>query len=126
MTKTRWTLGCILIAFAALRSALCQENYLFRIGRPEFSSEQKVELGVINIPNGNLHLEIPLFSLPQRGGPDIVGSFVYDSHIWRIWNQGYPAGDIWHTDNGGWRFSIANAGGGAGFTSLTNPCSSGG
>ena len=46
MTKTRWTLGCLLIAFA-VGSALAQENYLFRIGRPEFSSEQKVELGVI-------------------------------------------------------------------------------
>src|SRR5437870_1039577 len=111
MTKTRWTLGCILIAFA-VSSALAQENYLFRIGRPEFSSEQKVELGVINIPNGNLHLEIPLFSMPQRAGPDIVGSFVYDSHIWRIWNQGYPAGDIWQS-YGGWRFVVTNAGGGA-------------
>src|SRR5207245_2782247 len=39
----------------------------------------------------------------QRGGKNLLGKFVYDSHIWRVWNQGSP-GNIWHSDNGGWRF----------------------
>src|SRR5690348_15512792 len=100
MAKAHRKSTCILIVLSVVTLVSAQENYLFRIGRPVFSAEQSVELGVLNIPNGNLHLEIPLFSLPQRGGQTITGAFVYDSHIWRVFDQGQPLGNIWHTDNG--------------------------
>jgi RHS repeat-associated protein len=39
-------------------------------------------MGVINIANGNLHIEIPLASASQRGGLEYSAKLTYDSRIW--------------------------------------------
>lgn len=44
-----------------------------------------VELGFTETSNGNLHLEIPLGSFPQRGAAQSLGySLVYDSFMWIV------------------------------------------
>jgi len=41
-----------------------------------------VENGYINAATGDLHLEIPLGSFPQRGGRQFKAMLMYDSNIW--------------------------------------------
>ena len=85
------------------------QSYRNSIGVPAFSTQIPVENGFINAANGNLHLEIPLGSFPQRGGaPDKI-VLMYDSDIW-TWAL---SGNSWSPTNvtntagggswGGWR-----------------------
>ena len=87
------------------------QTYLQSVGVPSFATELPVENGFINAANGNLHLEIPLGSFPQRSGaPDKI-VLMYDSAIWAnpsgtAWtpknipnSQGSPYLNVW----GGWR-----------------------
>jgi RHS repeat-associated protein len=66
-----------------------------------------VENGFVDAVNGNLHLEIPITTLPERGSVPFVAKFEYDSHIWQ---QVAPTGPIsWQptnipNSNGGWRY----------------------
>jgi hypothetical protein len=39
-------------------------------------------MGFVDAASGNLHLEIPLGSFPQRGGTTVNLKLAYDSHIW--------------------------------------------
>jgi hypothetical protein len=48
------------------------QSYLQNIGIPTFSQIVPVENGYINLSTGDLHLEIPLGSFPQRGGRQLV------------------------------------------------------
>src|SRR5437588_6495578 len=48
------------------------------IGVPPFLASQPIENGWIGMANGNLHLEFPLASFPQRGRAPIMVSLVYD------------------------------------------------
>jgi RHS repeat-associated protein len=76
------------------------QSYLTQIGHPTFTTSVPVELGSVNVANGDLQLGIPLGSFPQRHGPPLVFGLMYDS---RIWNS--AAG--WQPTNvpgwGGWR-----------------------
>ena len=91
-----------LIATSATRG---QDDYLTRVGVPSFTTAMPVEHGFINLATGNLHLEIPLGSFPQRGGQSYEAKIVYDSSIWT------PSSGAWSTNNvgigyggrGGWR-----------------------
>jgi RHS repeat-associated protein len=88
-------------------TARCQNiDYLNSIGVPTFTTALPVENGFINAANGDLHLEIPLGSFPQRGGRQFEASLMYDSNIWGAgggpWNvgmSGTDGGNSW----GGWR-----------------------
>jgi len=42
---------------------LSGQDYSTEIGKPTFTSAETIELGYINLANGNLHLEIPLGKL---------------------------------------------------------------
>jgi len=103
--------GCGVFALASLLGAgamqLSAQSYLQNIGVPTFTTKLPVENGFINAANGNLHLEIPLGSFPQRAGaPDKI-VLMYDSAIWS------PASGTWQPTNvastindgsfGGWR-----------------------
>jgi len=95
-----------LVAFVALlasHSARAQ-SYIYATGSPTFTTAEPVELGFINLANGNLHIEIPLTSPPQRGTIPFSAALVYDSRIWI--NGG--SGSSWAPVNvpnsqGGWR-----------------------
>ena len=77
----------ILLTCAA--PALCQTadetvDYAFNPSPAEPSAADPFELGFVNVANGNLHIEIPLASFPQRGSaPTLTYKLVYDSRIWQ-------------------------------------------
>src|SRR5579871_3327332 len=60
------------------------QDYQSQTGSPTFSVMQPVPYGVVNLANGNLHVEIPLASAPQRGSLQFVAKLVYDSRIWHV------------------------------------------
>src|SRR5207249_3031848 len=77
------------------------------IGSPTFSTPSPVEQGFVNLANGNLHIEIPLGSFPQRGRIAYTAKLVYDSRIWQPVFNGTST--VWQPTNvvnsqGGWRF----------------------
>jgi len=89
------------------------QSYIDEPGIPEFTTSFPVEHGFINIANGNLHLEIPIASYPQRGGKlKYNARLVYDSRFW-TYNSNSNSGVAWNP-NGvsgypipfgvGWRF----------------------
>jgi hypothetical protein len=99
-------LACLL-AFGT--TSLRAQTYLQGIGVPTFTTQVPVENGFINVANGNLHLEIPLGSFPQRGGGTDNVSLMYDSAIWlnngTVWS---PTNVSTYSNNsnyvfGGWR-----------------------
>jgi len=98
----------VLGLFGASVTAKAQ-TYLQNVGVPPFTTKLPVENGFINAANGNLHLEIPLGSFPQRGGPPDKIVLMYDSAFWS-----YAANGYWQSTNisdpnqyapvwGGWR-----------------------
>ncbi len=99
------------LAFAcALALAFTQtghaQNYLLQTGAPTFTTADPVPMGFVNIANGNLHIEIPIASVPQRGSLTYAAKLVYDSRIWRTVFNGTSW--VWQPDNvpdsdGGWR-----------------------
>ena len=86
----------------------CQaQSYVYATGTPSFSTAFPVELGFVDVANGNLHIEIPLASPPQRGSLVATEKLVYDSRIWQ------PVGGVWSPTNGagsmlGWQFFHAS------------------
>jgi RHS repeat-associated protein len=83
--------------------AQAPNDYLDRIGVPDFSVNEPVEMGAINLASGNLHLEFPMGSLAQRGKEPFTLKLVYDSQIY-----GTPIGTVWSPhamlgNLGGWR-----------------------
>src|ERR1700722_3222022 len=113
---SRWAV-LITIAWNVSSGALtarCQDiNYLNSIGVPTYSANLPIENGYVNAANGDLHLEIPLGSFPQRDGSQLKASLMYDSNIWfavegQPWFPGNvpmagtpPQGD--YNSWGGWR-----------------------
>lgn len=89
-----------LVVFGFAMSANAQ--YTTSAGTPTFTTALPVEMGFTNVSNGNLHLEIPLASFPQRGSLTYNARLVYDSLIWKM------VGTAWQPTNvpnsmGGWR-----------------------
>ncbi len=58
-------------------------------GLPAFGSFHGGTFDNVNLQNGNLHLEIPIVSVPQRVGPNYSYKFVYDIRGWEI-NKYHP------------------------------------
>lgn len=68
--------------FFGLAWSVDAQDYSLQGGAPPFAATDPVELGFVNLANGNLHIEIPLGSYPQRGGQPFRVSLVYDSRNW--------------------------------------------
>jgi RHS repeat-associated protein len=111
--RTYLVLGILwAILIAGAQSATAQypsdaERFLLEIGSPAFNTPDSVPNGFVNLANGNLHIEIPIISYPQRGGIPFVAKMVYDSRIWKITDTGSAL--IWTATNvpnnweqGGW------------------------
>jgi len=64
------------------------DDPLHAIGIPSLSGQIPVQNGSINVATGNLHLEFPLVSIPQRGGLSLKYMLTYDSNIWMALNWG--------------------------------------
>jgi len=90
------------------------QSYLENIGTPSFTTALPVPNGFLNVANGSLHLEIPMATLPQRGGSSVKVALVYDSAVWS------PVNGLWEPDNiegillqayspiGGWHLVTSN------------------
>src|ERR1700730_15342094 len=102
----------LLILSAAFVGRAQAQNYLTSTGAPPFSAPEPVDYGFTDLSTGNLHIEIPLGSYPQRGTdqPSTV-RYVYDSNkLWSTavvgtawtwtpdpkagWNQGQLSGQL--------------------------------
>jgi RHS repeat-associated protein len=109
ISRVAWLL--LLMMFAVVCSA---QDYISQTGSPAFSVNQPVVFGFVNLANGNIHLEIPIASAPQRGELAFAVKLVYDSRIWQAVNAGGSL--LWKPTNvpnsmGGWRVvSSANPG----------------
>src|SRR5260221_14619518 len=64
-------------------AAWAQNSYMDEPGIPAFTTAFPVEHGFINLANGNLHIEIPIATYPQRGNIKALHArLVYDSRFW--------------------------------------------
>lgn len=115
-----------LYAFAVL-ALLCActplqtqaQDYLYQTGTPTFTTQVPIEKGFVQVNNGDIHIEIPIASTPQRGGVLAANQrLVYDSRIWKITDNGSYQWSPTNVPNsaGGWLFL---SGGGGGTVSYT-------
>jgi RHS repeat-associated protein len=89
------------------------QDYATAVGHPAFSTDFPVEMGVIDLSNGNLHMEIPLSDAPQRGKVPALIKLVYDSKLWKIVQAG--SSFSWQPNTilasqGGWRLATPFSG----------------
>ena len=117
-SRYNWLLLPFLVIVSVSLSAQNPQTYIQQSGMPIFTTTQAVELGFINLSNGNLHIEIPLGAFPQRGTmPTFAAKLIYDSRIWgfsdlsggwKPYNPGSSDGISTVSTNsyccGGWRF----------------------
>jgi RHS repeat-associated protein len=112
---------CVLLAVGSARA----QDFELATGAPTFTTAHPVELGFVNVANGNLHMEIPLASPPQRGSLPYVAKLVYDSRIWQVVNNGTSSS--WQPTNipnsqGGWTFASTGVGGSITASETTSLC----
>jgi len=66
----------------ATLSGAAQQSFMDEPGIPAFTTSFPVENGFINLANGNLHIEIPIATYPQRGSiKQMQARLVYDSRF---------------------------------------------
>jgi RHS repeat-associated protein len=80
-----------LIIFLCMSAAALGQNYLTSTGTPPFAAPESTEFGFVDASNGNLHIEIPLGSYPQRGSKEPQRIlFVYDANkLWTVRSSGF-------------------------------------
>lgn len=112
----------ILLAVPSRTSA---QSYYYSFGAYPWTTPIPVPGGYMDAANGNLHIAIPIASVPERGRIPFVASLVYDSHIWQ---QALVGGaKTWQPTNvssvptawGGWRL-VTSTGTGARVSYSTN------
>ena len=81
-------LTATMTVFPAQSRAQWMHYYGLMGGRPSFNTPAPVEMGFIDLANGDLHLEFPLASPAQRGALAANSRLVYDGRIWWITNNG--------------------------------------
>jgi RHS repeat-associated protein len=113
--------ACCVFAVVTLQHVAWSQDYLAQTGHPTFATTEPVELGYINSANGNLHLEIPLGSFPQRGNKSLSFKLVYDSRIWA------PNNPAWTPTNvsgpwSGWRLASSADAGSLGWSDFSVGC----
>jgi YD repeat-containing protein len=57
-------------------------TYAAMIGDPPNEHALPVRFGQVNLQTGSIHLEIPLYSQPERGGSSYEAKLIYDSDNW--------------------------------------------
>ena len=118
-TATRLSsFALVLLACVAAALGQTSQGYLNDLGNTPYGINIPVENGFINISNGNLHLEFPIASPPQRGALGLNERLVYDSRVWMFLPFGSNGSYHWWPYNvnaaggtnasGGWRFIKGN------------------
>jgi RHS repeat-associated protein len=96
-------------------------QYTAATGTPTFTTALPVEMGFTNVANGNLHLEIPLASFPQRGTLSYNARLVYDSLIWKITSNAWQPTNVANS-MGGWRLITGGEPGAVTFVTGSSAC----
>lgn len=109
-------MAILTIAWLASPQPSIAQAYLSEFGSYPWTTPIPVVAGYVDAANGNLHIEIPIDNLAERGHVPYVAKLVYDSHIWQQVTVGSTTS--WQPTNvsgigGGWRL-IASAGTGIG------------
>ena len=123
MWRLSFLLACLILGTAQTANA---QDSVYSYGLNVDSVPLPVENGYVDALNGNLHLEIPITALQERGRVPFVAKFEYDSHIWQ---QVAPVGPVlWQptnipNSNGGWRY-VSPASGQVSFTTDYGSCGS--
>lgn len=124
---TRWvgaiSVAAIAIAIVLVNPTSCRaQNYVYEYGSYPWTTPMSVPGGYVDAGNGNLHIEIPITSIPERSHVPFVARLVYDSHIWQ------QVSAVWQPTNvsnswSGWRL-VTSASGGAhiNFTVQSHTC----
>jgi RHS repeat-associated protein len=121
VTRFHATILMVILSVSALVAPV-EAQYTTAAGTPTFTEAFPVEMGFTNLSNGNLHIEIPIGSFPQRGSLPYDARLVYDSAIWKI------LGTTWQPTNipnsmGGWRLITGGEPGGPiSYYTFSNPC----
>ncbi len=115
-------IGFLLCVFSSPGASA--QSYLTSVGNVPFSTTIPVELGNIDASNGDLHLEVPLISLPQRATAKPYSvTLAYDSRIWESSVGTWAADNVYQSTMGGWRIvSSASAGSNPGHSSINHNC----
>jgi hypothetical protein len=100
------------------------QTYLNATGAPTFSVPASVELGYVNLSNGNLHLNVPFGVFPQRGAIGFSAGMIYDSRIWQVVNNQWQPSNV-SNSMGGWRFATSVDGGAVTEFVNTSSCGNG-
>jgi RHS repeat-associated protein len=77
-TRFFFSLSALILCLAAVALAQSSET-----GLPPFGSFHGSDFEMVSLKNGNLHVEIPLWSLPQRSAPTGL-RLVYDMPSWEV------------------------------------------
>lgn len=117
----------LLIVLLLLCVAASAQDYVYSIGYPTFANNIPVELGFVNVTNGNLHLEIPLGNYPQRGKLKFAPKLIYEGRIWKIVGTSSYSWQPTNVPNsqGGWRFVTGAETGTADYTTALQMCAIG-
>jgi hypothetical protein len=114
-----WSGLIALFILLPFRAVLQAQDYTDSTGIPSFSTTYPAEMGSVDASSGNLHLEIPLGSFPQRGGTTATLKLAYDSHMWSVSTDGVsPIWVNWQNENGfdlgeSWRLVAPGSSGGS-------------
>ena len=98
----RLTLAAIILCLIVAKPSMAQVDLSQLIGVPEHAHTMPVRFGFVNLDNGNLHLEIPLYSSPERGHPALATTLVYDSAFWRAVDLDGNGLNVNYPMTGGW------------------------
>jgi RHS repeat-associated protein len=98
---TLTSLLSIIVSFCSLLQAQTTvvnsgiQDYLTGNGR-SFAAPYPAEMGTVDAASGNLHLEIPIGTLPQRAkSAPLISKLVYDSRIWVPQYDSTSNSEVW-------------------------------
>ncbi len=78
-TRFFFLLSALMLCSTVLAFAQSSET-----GLPPFGSFHGSNFDLVSLKSGNLHVEIPLWSLPQRAAPNTGLRLVYDMPSWQV------------------------------------------
>jgi RHS repeat-associated protein len=95
--KAMQLLFAVVLVFVLFTTAsFGQQSFMDEPGIPAFTTAFPVEHGFINLANGNLHIEIPIATYPQRGNIKALHArLVYDSRFWSVRTDPVSGAQTW-------------------------------
>jgi YD repeat-containing protein len=82
-----------IVVFAGIRNSCSQSITNKDVGLPEYGTFSAGSVDSIQLDNTNLHIEIPLVTIPQRGKLDVSYKLIYDSRSFTIRSVCPPKGN---------------------------------